>query len=150
MSRPPTSPKSRVRQFTPNRVRRSSAQSPTPNSRIPHFAKPVLCSNRSRSLDGLLDEPSEETFSEKDNPKYLNDFNDESKEDLLIVANEDDEEETDCKKEENIVNTESENDDNTSSNNQIVQNSESNITNQSRDVDDGNVERKVPGKLAMR
>lgn len=146
MSRPPTSPKSRVRQFTPNRVRRSSAQSPTQNSRIPHFAKPVLCSNRSRSLDGLLDGPSEETFSEKDNPKYLNDFNNESKEEL-VVANEDDEENFCKKEEENLVNNESENENNSRCNNQFVQNSESNITNQSQDVDDKNVEQKVPGEL---
>lgn len=73
MSRPPTSPKSRSRQMIPGKVRRSSAQSSGNTGRVSHFAKPVLVPSRSRSLDGLLDGPSEETFSEKDNPKYLKD-----------------------------------------------------------------------------
>lgn len=149
MSRPPTSPKSRARQFTPGRVRRSSAQSPTPQSRIPHFAKPVLCSNRSRSLDGLLDGPSEETFSEKDNPKYLNDIKNESREEIA------DENEIDCKKDENVdvVNNKNEDDDDNdvddNNTNEIVQNSGSNKTNQSQDVEnDENLDDKeVPGEL---
>lgn len=88
--RPPTSPKSRDVSLPRGRTRRSSAQSSIP-SRVPRFAKPVLCSNRSRSLDGLLDAPPEEPCLENNNKLYLNKSNAESNESYECKENEADE-----------------------------------------------------------
>lgn len=67
MSRPPTSPTNKARKFSPlqPRSRRSSAQS---NARASPFVTTVRCSNRSRSLDGLLDE----SLDDRSDSRYLN------------------------------------------------------------------------------
>ncbi|KAK6625701.1 hypothetical protein RUM43_006000 [Polyplax serrata] len=70
LGRPPATPKTRAILPLPHgRIRRSSAQTPSA-SKPPYFAQPVLNSNRSRSLDGLLDAPlDEEPYVEKETVK---------------------------------------------------------------------------------
>ena len=62
------------------RIRRSSAQSSTPPKLPTSYTKSNLGGNRSRSLDGLLDAPSEESYI-VDNQTYLKkrDSNDDDK-----------------------------------------------------------------------